>query len=453
MLKSRGVPVAALLVVLAAGCALYNDVSIAPAIFNPQMIDKGADIEGMYRKADFLRAIEHVAAIDARPRKSANELAALGNAELASGRLDDARRHLRAAIDLVPFRETTAHVAWSLSQVEYLANNLDSSLDWAQYATEHGLIVKQWHLDYLRALSQVNVYHFTGLPSSQLSMRTSRPDVPRVEIRLNAKQPVTAVIDSGAVLSIASRALADRLAIRSLGNFKGTFFGLLGEPIEVDFGILDSMTLGDIVVQNVPVAIMPDDKMHFIVNGRKDFNIDFLIGANVLKEFRTDLDFPRGTATFTRLTSLDRHPAADQNLFIRGFRPYVRGTVNRRGWYTFILDTGSEVTFLNEDQALNLPLNTGTPKMHNAMLQGLGGSKKRGARLDNIEIAIDRWAGTFRSVPVYSANDQDNAAGILGENYLKNFRVVIDYGRMRVDLLRNGGYSAIKPIAVTAGAS
>jgi hypothetical protein len=451
MLKTRGVAFASLFVV-AAGCALYNDVSITPAIFNPQLIDKGADVEGMFRKADFLRAIERVSTIDARPRKSANELAALGNAELAAGRLDDARRHLRAALDLVPFRETEARVAWSLSQLEYLANNYEPSLEWAQFATEHGLAVKEWHLDYLRALAQVNVYHFSGLPSSQLPMRSARPDVPRVEIRMNAKQPVTAVIDSGAVLSIASRGLADRLPIRRLGNFKGTFFGLLGEPIPVEFGILDSVTLGDIVVENVPVAIMPDDKMHFVVAGKKDFDIDFLIGANFLKEFRTDLDFPRGTATFTRLTALDHKPAADQNLFIRGFRPYVRGTVNRHGWFTFILDTGSEVTFLNDDQALNLPLME-VPKMHNAMLQGLGGSKQRGARLDNVEIAVDRWAGMFKSVPMYSAHDQDNAAGILGENYLKKFRVVIDYGRMRVDLIRNGGYSTLKPISVRAGVS
>ena len=100
---------------------------------------------------------------------------------------------------------------------------------------------------------------------------------------------------------------------------------------------------------------------------------------------------------------------------------------------------------------MNLPLGNAPPKAHNAMLQGLGGAKKRGARIDNVEIGIDRWAGTFKTVPMYSAGEHENAAGILGENFLKNFRVVIDYGRMRLDLLR-GNESSLptKPALLTA---
>jgi hypothetical protein len=258
------------------------------------------------------------------------------------------------------------------------------------------------------------------------------------------------VIDSGAVLSIASSQLAASLPIEHLGHFTGEFYGLLGEPIEVEFGLLESITVGDVVVRNVPVAIMPDEKMHFISAGKTPFNIDFLLGANFLKEFRTDLDFPRSTLTLKRLTPADRHPADDQNLFIHGFRPYVRGLVNGHGWFTFVLDTGSEVTFLNDDQSLNLPLHSNAPRVHGAMLQGLGGAKKHGAKVEDVELGIDRWAGTFRTVPMYTPSENESAAGILGENFLNNFRVVLDYGRMRLDLIRNGGYSNIKPAAVRA---
>jgi hypothetical protein len=54
-----------------------------------------------------------------------------------------------------------------------------------------------------------------------------------------------------------------------------------------------------------------------------------------------------------------------------------------------------------------------------------------------VEIGIDRWAGTFRTIPMYasSATDHDLTSGILGENYLKNFIVTIDFGRMRLDLI------------------
>ena len=102
----------------------------------------------------------------------------------------------------------------------------------------------------------------------------------------------------------------------------------------------------------------------------------------------------------------------------------------------FLLDTGSEVSFLNEGQLGNLPIQVFAPKAHNATLQGLGGAKKRGAKVENVEIGIDRWAGAFRDIPMYEPPPQEKglASGIVGENFLKNFVVTIDFGRMRVDL-------------------
>jgi tetratricopeptide (TPR) repeat protein len=426
-----------------AGCALYSDVVISPLIYDPANIQRGSDLQSMVRKLDYNHAISLAQTIDANPRKTAPELASLGAAELAAGRYDDARRHLRAAIDLQPFRAVYASVAWDLSQLEYMSNNFDSSLDWAKLAQERGINVKQWHLDYLASLANTNVYHFSGAPSERAPMHVSRPDVPRIDVMLNGKKSLSAIIDSGAVLSIISQSLAANLPVKSLGNFEGTFSGLLGEPIAVRFGILESVELGRMTIANVPVAIMPDDKMKFLISGKREFKIDLLLGAHLLKEFRLELDFRRNTVTFTRILGSARRPAADQNLFIEQFRPAVRGTINRHGWFAFILDTGSEVTFLNERHLGSFPIQVFAPKVHNATLQGLGGAKKHGEKLDNVEIGIDRWAGTFHTIPMYDAGEHERTSGIVGENYLKNFDVVIDFGRMRVDLAPIGVLSVI----------
>lgn len=435
-LPYRLLAVTAATAVVLSGCALYTDVSVSPLILLPNQIDRGSDVHAMVRKADYLRAIDMTSTITSRPRRTANELAALGSAYLAAGRYDEARTYLRSALELNPFHTAYAQIAWDLSQVEYLSNNFETSLDWAQIAIDHGLNVKQWHIQYLAALSKVPVYRFSGLPSDQLPMRVGRPDVPRVGVRVNRTKDVSAVIDSGAVLSIVSQRFASSLPVRRLGTFEGTFYGLLGEPIQVQFGMIDTLELGTIVLENVPVAIMPDAKMKFLVNDKKEFNIDLLLGANLLKEFRLDLDFSHGNVTFTRLTTRDRHPDANQNLFFEGFRPLVRGAVNRHAWFLFVLDTGSEVTFLNETQMMALPLSFVTPKIHNAMLQGLGGAKKRGAKIENVEIGVDKFAGTFKTLPMYSSQEQEHAVGIIGENLLKNFNVSIDFGRMRMDLVR-----------------
>jgi hypothetical protein len=430
--------VRALAAVFIAGCTLYSDVSITPLIVQPPNIERGADLQQMLRKADFLRAIELTSSIEKRDSPVAAELAALGEAELASGHYDSARKHLRAALDTNPFRTSYASIAWQLSQLEYLNNNFDSSLDWAKIAIARGMNIRQWHLDYMQALANRRVYEFPDKTTTRLIMRVGNPDVPRVEVRLNDQRSVSAVVDTGAVISIMSKRYAELMSVKPLGTFEGTFYGLLGEPIAVTFAVLDSVEIGDMVVRSVPVAIMPDEKMRFLVSDKKEYHIDFLLGANFLKEFRVEMDFRKQQIEFTKLTVADRQPAVNQNMFMEGFRPLVRGTVNRHGWFLFVLDTGSEVTFLNEAQLGALPIPGFQAKGHNARLQGLGGSMKRGAKVDNVEIGMDKWAGIFRTLPMYASANQDRSVGIVGENFLKNFRVVIDFGTMRLDLFREG---------------
>lgn len=430
---------AAAFLIALSGCALYKEVSIEPLLLTPASIDRGADVQSMLRKADYLRAIEQASSRGANDKPAVTVLAGYGSAYLAAGRYDDARRHLRAALDLNPFRASYADIAWDLSQVEFLANNYDSSLEWANIATAHGMKIREWHLEYLKALSGIPVYRFSGKSEERMPFRFGRPDVPRLNVRVNRTQEVEAVVDSGAVLSIISNRLAAALPVRRLGTFQGTFFGLLGEPIAVEFGILDTLELGGMVIENVPVAIMPDEKMRFLINKKdgQQFSMNFLLGTNLLKEFRLDLNFDTRHITFKQLLPQDHHPDADQNLFFKGFRPHVRGAVNRRGWYLFVLDTGSEITFLNESRIASLPVAI-FGSQHTATLQGLGGSMKHGSKLDDVQVGIGRWAGSFETIPMYAGDENDAAVGILGQNFLGHFNVVIDFGTMRVDLERRG---------------
>jgi aspartyl protease len=433
----KTVPVVVLLALLT-GCALYSEVSVGPLNLNPANIDRGSDLQGMLRKADYLRAIETAPTVDSRAKRNPTDMAALGAAYLAAGRLSEARERLRTALDLDPVRPAYAEVAWNLSQVEYLSNNFDASLDWALIAVDRGLHIRSWHIDYLRSLVNIPVYRFSGATSERLSFKFGRPDVPRIATRINHTREVEGIIDSGAVLSIISERLARSLNVKPLGQFEGTFYGLLGEPIAVHFAILESLELDKMKIENVPVAIMPDDKMRFLISRQeeKEFRMDFLLGSNLLKEFRLDLDFDHRHVTFHKLTESDRHPDANQNLFYEGFRPHVRGAVNRRGWFLFVIDTGSEITFLNETRLGSMPIPALAQGTHSATLQGLGGSMKRGSKVENIEVGVDVWGGTFKTLPMYASESKDHSVGIIGQNFLKNFNVVIDFGRMRVDLKR-----------------
>lgn len=426
------------LIVLLAGCALHTDVTVTPVLILPSDIrSRGGNVTELLEYGDFLRAISYAPTVEGRARPRVREFLALGQAELAAGRLEDARRHLRGALDLNPGRRERGEIAWALSETEYLANNFSASLEWARMAVQNGVGVRPWHLEYVAALSDLRTYEFPSRHRVVVPMQMGHPQIPRVRARLNGAAAVSAVIDTGAVMSIASETMARRAEIRPLGDFGGTFLGLLGEPIAVRFGVVDSLVIGDLEVRNIPVAVMADDKLQFFVYNQEPFRMDFLMGANFLKEFRIELDFRHEVVTLQPLDPASRRPSQEQNLFFLGFRPHVQTAIDRKGWYLFILDTGSEITFLNENLIDGTPVRRSV-RFHGATLQGLGGARKRGEKVENVEIAVDAWSGKFRNIPLYSS-DQQNAYGILGQNYLTNFRVVVDFGTMRLDLYRDRG--------------
>lgn len=425
-------------VVLLAGCALHNQVSVTPTFLLPSDIrTKGTNVVDFEEVGDYGRALTFAQAVESRERPSAREFLALGKAELAAGRLDDARRHLRRVLDLRATRTEIGRAAWSLSEVEYLANNFDAAHDWAQFAVENGVTIRRWHLDFLESLRGLKAFEMPVRRAAAMDMRIGKPDIPRIDVRLNGAPRTEAVIDTGAVMSIVSKTYAQATKIRSAGDYTGTFIGLLGEPIEVRFGIVDSMMLGDLEVKNVPVAIMADEQLKFLVFNKEEFRMNVLIGTNLLKEFRVELDFRHEVVTLQPLPPGSRAPVAEQNLFLVGFRPLVQAAINRKGWFLFVVDTGSEVTFLNEELIESMPIRRSI-RFHGATLQGLGGAQKRGEKVEDVEVAVDAWGGKFKNIPLY-ASEQANAYGIVGQNFLRNFRVVIDFGTMRLDLYRDRG--------------
>jgi tetratricopeptide (TPR) repeat protein len=426
--------VAALALATASGCTLTSEMTLSPLVIKPTDAIRAADrVEDLVEVGDFPRAIALAPIIDAKPNPTVAELNALGKAELVSGRLEDAKRHFRAALLGKPFRDTYADIAWNLSQAELLGGDYAAALHWAETAGQYGLDIKSWHLQLLDSLQGKRTFAVRGAKDTTLRMEHRTPAIPRVEVRVNEAR-VMGIVDSGAVMTIVSDRLAAESKLSSLGDFTGTFYGLLGEPIAVRFAIVDRLTLGDIVVESVPVAIMAGEKMKFFTLNRTPFHIDLLLGANLLREFRLDLDFEASEITFHHLAPEERAPAADQNLFILNAKPYVHGALNGQGWFLYQLDTGSEITYLNSVEISRWKLQRSFAMMYQgAELQGLGGATKRGVMVEDVSVGIGAWQGKFKTLPLYSS-ERSGAVGLIGENFLSNFRLTIDFGSMKLSL-------------------
>lgn len=413
------------------GCALDPSVTVYPLLLSATTDRPFDHFVNLVEARDYAAALEREWTVQEKGRPSGRELAALGQFQMVRGLFEEAALTLERAHDLAAIREERAETAWDLSQTFFLAGDYRSSLSWAGVATDNGLEVAEWHLALLEALAGYDLQ--PGIDgAARMPLIYGDPRVPRVEVVANGVRAVEGVIDSGAVFTVLSDRLAKEAGVQRLGR-RGTLLGLLGEPIAIEFGVLDHLTIGGLTAVDLLVAIMPEEVLSFSIGADKRYQMEMLIGTNLLRHLRIEIDFPDERV---ELTPVPKDPAIDQNLFFYDFRPMVQVSLNRRGWLPFLLDTGSEVTFLN-GSLLEATRLRNRSQIHGATLQGLGGSRTHGSQLVNVELITAGWGGTFRTLPMYES-EHSQVFGILGENFLDKFEVVIDFGKMRFDLMQSG---------------
>lgn len=112
------------------------------------------------------------------------------------------------------------------------------------------------------------------------------PYFPAFDTEVNGQQTV-AHIDTGATFLVMGPQRAESFGIETVDAGKG-FHGT--DLVTLKVGIADSFKIGDAVLNNVPVAVMPT------LTGAQDFVI---FGTNVIDKFLTTLDYPNKTMTLS----------------------------------------------------------------------------------------------------------------------------------------------------------
>ena len=138
--------------------------------------------------------------------------------------------------------------------------------------------------------------------------------LPLVSVRVNGGDEVTFFIDTGGSEVALDTEFARELDVPQFGAVQGTFSG--GQHAEVHQGRIDSLTLGDWTVRNLPVAILP---LRQLSQGLGAKQIDGVIGTTFFYHFLATLDFPNGELVLRRkdATSLAQFMAsADNNVAV-----------------------------------------------------------------------------------------------------------------------------------------
>ena len=281
---------------------------------------------------------------------------------------------------------------------------------------------------------------------------------PIVQVRVNGRsEPLRFVLDTGSGMSVISDQTAKRLGLRPVakGGLARAVGG--GGKFEIVYGFLDSIAVGTVKVENVPVYIRKFFDTHIPVDG--------YLGLSVVQKFLASVDYG------TRHISLVRQHQTDvsdtwttvrQPDGIQGLAPlspndgaievplrttssgFLSGEVSLEGFeknVNFIIDTAASITVVSEKlsqeeeffellQPSKMRVFGAAGVTENVKLLQLPRVSLGLSKLEKINAAVldlepvNETAGFTQS-------------GILGGNFLRHFRIYFDFARgsMRLEPL------------------
>jgi tetratricopeptide (TPR) repeat protein len=312
-------------------------------------------------------------------------------------------------------------------------------------------------IDFLRYLGRQGSLYITqgeNRASVPFEATDNRPVVP---VRVNGqKQTMRFVLDTGSGMSVISEETAKKLGIRPVarGGLARAVGG--GGRFEIVYGYINSLDIGGVRIENVPVYI------------RKFFDnnipVDGYLGLSVVAKFLTSIDYgtrrmslvrqnqteiieswtvrsPEGILSLAPLASKEGVVEVPLRTTSSGF---LSGEVGLEGFdktVNFIIDTAASITVVSEklsqeEQLLDL-LQPSRMRVFGAA--GVTEDVKL-LQLPKLSLGLttlERINAAVLDMEPVNETAGFTQAGILGGNFLRHFRVYFDFARgsMRLESL------------------
>jgi predicted aspartyl protease len=254
-------------------------------------------------------------------------------------------------------------------------------------------------------------------------------------VHVNDRGPFDFILDTGAGTSLLTPELAKQLDVKIVGSKEGQS---AGGKVAVSLAKAGSLAVGDARIDDVDLGIV--DLAH--VGKTIGAKIDGDLGYNFLKYFRVTINYRDCEIRFDdpkRVESFGR--GAKAALPIRLASPakpllLIDVHLNGRGPFQFAIDTGTSTTAITPQLAndlgiLSSPIGPGTTA--GAQVDVRAGNIESfqlgGAKIDNMTVVV---ADFFEMLSAAIGAKLD---GIVGYNFLRNYKVAIDYPGETLTLL------------------
>src|SRR5947199_1641122 len=254
----------------------------------------------LFQAGQYDSAGKHYSKIVAQNPKDHSAILQLGRIALLSNRLDEAQKWLEKAKTLQP-DDTDAKVM--LAEVFYRRDDFQkaaASLNGVD-VSNNKLIIQQYptlNVAKLESFKGQKPYDLQGNGESALLKFVRTEPLPIVNVRVNGGDEVTFFIDTGGSEVALDTDFAKELGVPQFGAVQGTFSG--GKHAEVQQGRIESLTLGDWTIKNVPTAMLP---LRQLSEGFGVKQIDGIVGTTLFYHFLATIDYPNGELVLRRKNS------------------------------------------------------------------------------------------------------------------------------------------------------
>jgi hypothetical protein len=221
----------------------------------------------------------------------------LGRIALLSNRLDDAQKWLEKAIALKP---GDADPKVMLAEAFYRRDDFQKAVASLKGVdvSSNKLITEQYpclNVAKLESFKGQTPYELHGNGTSTRLKFVRTDPLPVVNVRVNGGDEVTFFIDTGGSEVALDTEFAKELGVPQFGSVQGTFSG--GQHTDVQLGRIESLTVGDWTIKNLPTAMLP---LRQLSEGLGVKQMNGIIGTTLFYHFLATMDYPRGELVLRR---------------------------------------------------------------------------------------------------------------------------------------------------------
>jgi predicted aspartyl protease len=248
-------------------------------------------------------------------------------------------------------------------------------------------------------------------------------------LTINGQGPYNFVIDTGATQTVISERVATSQGIKPVATTIMHGVGGAGK-VESKMYKVDELSIGDVKLKNLPVGTFNDPLVTQIADG--------IIGTASLSDFIVTINYPE------RQMELSRKPPAGESLPVWYFSNLLLLPIEVNGKFkgNFVIDTGAVTTVVSHSMAAQLGVTPDTPDAKvDVGIAGVGGTENVVLRVPDVTL---KTGDTSEAFPQVVSIDLKNISrmigteisGVLGYDFLSKYKVMLDYNKAEVRLLK-----------------